>query len=179
MGTDVSAYTALVAQGRFAEALAIVRAENPFPGACGRVCDHACEVHCRRGESDQPVAVRALKRFLGDQERRGQAQWPERIEPSQREKVAIVGAGPAGLTAAADLLRRGFAVSVFEALPKAGGMLRVGIPEYRLPGEVLDFDLEYLRRLGVEIILNKQVEMKLVPSKTRSPNTTPPLYELF
>ncbi len=155
VGTDVSAYIALIAQGRYAEALSIAREENPFPGTCGRVCDHECEIHCRRAESDQPVAIRALKRFLADQERRGQVQWPERIEPSQREKVAIVGAGPAGLTAAADLLRQGFAVSVFEALPKAGGMMRVGIPEYRLPTEVLDFDLEYLRRLGVEILLNK------------------------
>ena len=151
IGTDVSAYIALVAEGRFGEALAIVREENPFPGTCGRVCDHACEVHCRRAESDQPVAIRALKRFLADRERAGQVQWPERILPWRPQKVAVIGAGPAGLTAASDLLRRGFSVTVFEALPMAGGMMRVGIPDYRLPPDVLEFDLEHLRKLGIEI----------------------------
>jgi len=153
VGTDVSAYVALVAQGRFDEALAVVREENPFPATCGRVCDHACEVHCRRGESDQPVAIRVLKRFLADRERAA-PRWPHRIEPSRPEQVAIIGAGPAGLTAATDLLRRGIRATVFEALPMAGGMMRVGIPDYRLPPELLEFDLEHLRRLGIEIRLN-------------------------
>ncbi|HJN17969.1 MAG TPA: FAD-dependent oxidoreductase, partial [Armatimonadota bacterium] len=152
--TDVSAYVALVAQGRFREALAIVREENPFPSTCGRVCDHACEAHCRRAESDQPVGIRALKRFLADHERGGDVDWPERIVPSREQKVAIIGSGPAGLTAATDLLRRGYQVSVFEALPVVGGMMRVGIPDYRLPPDVLDFDLEHIRRLGVEVKLN-------------------------
>lgn len=154
VGTDVSSYVALIAQGRFAEALEVVREENPFPATCGRACDHVCEGHCRRGESDGPVAIRALKRFLADRERAGEPNWPARIEPWRPQQVAIVGAGPAGLTAASDLLRRGFHVKVFEALPAAGGMMRVGIPDYRLPPEVLEFDLEHLRRLGVEISLN-------------------------
>ena len=153
VGTDVSSYVALIAQGKFSEALAIVREENPFPSVCGRVCDHACELHCRRAESDQPVAIRALKRFLADRER-ATVQWPKRIKPWQEQKVAIIGSGPAGLTAASDLLRGGFEVTVFESLPVAGGMMRVGIPDYRLPPEVLDFDIEYLRRLGIEIKLN-------------------------
>ena len=154
VGTDASAYIALVAQGSFSEALAIAREENPFPGVCGRVCDHACELHCRRAESDQPVAIRALKRFLADYERTHTATPPEPIRPWQQDKAAIVGAGPAGLTAASDLLRRGFQVTVFEALPTAGGMMHFGIPDYRLPPDVLDFDLQRLRGLGIEIRLN-------------------------
>ena len=155
VGTDVATYIALIAQGRFSDALAIVREENPFPGICGRVCDHECETHCRRGESDAPVAIRLLKRFVADYERSGKVDLPAKIEPWQSERVAIVGSGPAGLTAASDLLRRGYGVTVFEALPKAGGMMRVGIPDYRLPPEILDFDLEYLYRLGVKVELNK------------------------
>ena len=155
MGTDVANYIALIAQGRFSEAIAIVREENPFPSICGRVCDHLCEQHCRRGESDGPVAIRALKRFIADRERIDEMRWPDKIVPWRNKKVAIVGSGPAGLTAASDLLRRGYGVTVFEALAKAGGMMRVGIPDYRLPSEILDFDLEYLQRLGVEIELNK------------------------
>ena len=153
IGTDVSAYIALVAQVRFSEALAIVREENPFPGICGRVCDHACEMHCRRAESDQPVAIRALKRFLADRERAGEVRWPERIVPWRSQRAAVIGAGPAGLTAASDLLRRGFHVTVFEALSMAGGMMRVGIPDYRLPPDVLEFDLKHLCSLGIEIRL--------------------------
>ncbi len=153
VGTDVSSYVALIAQGKSSKALAIVREENPFPGVCGRVCDHACELHCRRAESDQPVAIRALKRFLADRERNS-VQWPEKIKPWKEQKVAVIGSGPAGLTAASDLLRGGFEVTVFESLPVAGGMMRVGIPDYRLPSDVLDFSIEYLRRLGIEIKLN-------------------------
>ena len=168
VGTDVSAYLALIAESRFAEALAIVREENPFPGTCGRVCDHPCEALCRRTESDQPVAIRALKRFLADYERGRPASRPERIEPSRPEKVAVIGAGPAGLTAASDLVRRGFHVTVLEALPKAGGMMRVGIPDYRLPPDVLDFDLEYLRQLGVEITLNTSLGRDVTLSQLKA-----------
>lgn len=155
VGSDVSTYVALAAKGEMAKALAVVREVNPFPGVCGRVCDHECEAHCRRAETDAPVGVRALKRYLADRERASlNAAWPAPISPRRPERVAIVGSGPAGMTAAADLLRRGFAVTVFEALPKAGGMMRVGIPEYRLPSEVLDFDLHYQTSLGIEIKLN-------------------------
>lgn len=155
VGTDAAAYIALIARGRFSDALAIVREENPFPNICGRVCDHACETHCRRAESDDPVAIRALKRFIADHERSGDIHWPEEIVPWQDQKVAIIGSGPAGMTAASDLLRRGFGVTVFEVLPRAGGMMRVGIPDYRLPPDILDFDLEYQYRLGVKVELNK------------------------
>jgi len=154
VGTDISTYLALIAQGKLADALAVIREVNPFPSVCGRVCDHPCEAACRRAESDQPVAIRALKRMLADHERTTRTGWPEQLIPMRAEKVAIIGAGPAGLTAASDLLRHGFAVTVFEALPKPGGMMRVGIPDYRLPGAVLDDEIEYLRQLGVEIRVN-------------------------
>jgi NADPH-dependent glutamate synthase beta subunit-like oxidoreductase len=154
VGTDVSTYVTLAAQGRMAEALATVREVNPFPGVCGRVCDHACETHCRRAESDKPVGVRALKRYLVDREHASLAHWPQAMQPTRTEKVAVIGSGPAGITAASDLTRRGFAVTVFEALPVAGGMMRVGIPEYRLPADALDYDLGFQMSLGIELKLN-------------------------
>ena len=154
LGTDISTYLSLIAQGKLAEALEVVREVNPFPSVCGRVCDHPCEAACRRAESDQPVAIRALKRVLADHERRTRRGWPERLHPSREEQVAIIGSGPAGLTAASDLLRRGYAVTVFEALPRAGGMMRVGIPEYRLPHAVLDDEISYLTHLGVALRMN-------------------------
>ncbi len=154
VGTDISTYLSLIARGKLAEALAVVREVNPFPSVCGRVCDHPCEDACRRAESDQPVAIRALKRVLADHERSTRGGWPERLIPSREEKVAIIGSGPAGLTAASDLLRHGFSVTVFDALPQAGGMMRVGIPEYRLPHAILDDEIAYLTHLGVELRLH-------------------------
>jgi len=153
--TDVSAYVALIACGEMAKALEINRLVNPFPSICGRICDHACETHCRRSESDAPVAIRALKRYLTDHERSGKPNWPKCAKQTHDAKVAVVGAGPAGLTAAVDLVRRGYAVTVFDALPRTGGMMRAGIPAYRLPDDVLDYDIDYLRRAGVHITLNQ------------------------
>jgi NADPH-dependent glutamate synthase beta subunit-like oxidoreductase len=153
--TDVSAYVAMIARGEMEKALEINRLVNPFPSICGRICDHACETHCRRSEADAPVAIRALKRYLADRERTGKRKWPKRVKQMREARVAVVGAGPAGLTAAVDLVRRGYAVTVFDALPAAGGMMRAGIPAYRLPDDVLDYDIDYLRHAGVEIILNQ------------------------
>ncbi|MFQ3549781.1 MAG: FAD-dependent oxidoreductase [Armatimonadota bacterium] len=154
-GTDVSSYIALLANGQMSKALDIIREENPFPSICGRVCDHECEGRCRRGESDEPVAIRALKRFLADKDRETRKKWPKKAVITRSEKVAVIGSGPAGLTAASDLTRDGFEVTVFESLPKAGGMMRFGIPDYRLPQDILDYDIEYLTKLGVNIITNK------------------------
>jgi NADPH-dependent glutamate synthase beta subunit-like oxidoreductase len=153
--TDVSAYVAMIARGEMNKALEINRLVNPFPSICGRICDHPCETYCRRAESDAPVAIRALKRFLADQERAGKQKWPHRAKQTRVGRIAIVGAGPAGLTAAVDLVRRGYAVTVFDALPKAGGMMRVGIPAYRLPDDILDYDIDHLWHVGVSIVLNK------------------------
>ena len=128
---DVQGYVALIGQGKFAEALALIRRTIPFPGVIGRVCHHPCETACNRGEYDQPIAICALKRFVADVEEEPAPLPAPGVHRDQT--VAIIGAGPAGLTAAHDLALEGYSVTVFEALPVAGGMLAVGIPDYRLP----------------------------------------------
>ncbi|MDH7570174.1 MAG: FAD-dependent oxidoreductase, partial [Armatimonadota bacterium] len=154
-GVDVPSYLALVGEGRYAEALAIHRERNPFAAICGRVCPAFCEQKCRRGELDAPVAVRQVKRFMADQEFKNP--WvPERL-PSKGKKVAIVGSGPAGLTAALRLAQWGYDVVVHEALPVAGGMMAVGIPDYRLPKDVLQAEVDNVVRAGVEIKLNSRL----------------------
>ncbi len=153
-GISVQGYVALIAQGRFREALALIRRDNPLPAVCGRVCTHPCELACARAEVDEPIAIRDLKRFVADWElTQGEPDLPE-LPVQDKERVAIVGAGPAGLTCAYYLALAGYRPTVFEALDKAGGMLRVGIPDYRLPPEVLDYEIDYIRACGVEIKLN-------------------------
>jgi len=152
----VQGYVALIAQGKFREALERVReAGVPFVGSLGRVCYHPCETICKRGEWDEPVSICALKRIAYDA---GVSDdYPKRIPPRWKERVAIVGAGPAGLTAAYELVRKGYLVTVFDALPVAGGMLAVGIPAYRLPRTVLNQEIEYIRALGVQVQLNTPI----------------------
>ena len=152
----VQGYVALIAQGKFKEALERVRESGvPFAGTLGRVCYHPCETICKRGDWDDPVSICALKRIAYDE---GVSEsYPERIQPRWEERVAIVGAGPAGLTAAYGLMRKGYSVAVFDALPVAGGMLAVGIPAYRLPRDVLDQEIEYIRALGVQVHLNTPI----------------------
>ncbi len=148
---SVQGYIALVNQGRYREGLELFREEHPFPGVCGRVCHHPCEGECTRGGVDEPLAIRELHRFLFDWERAaGELAVPAAAE-GRSEKVAVIGAGPAGLSAAYFLARRGYRVTVLEKLPVAGGMMAVGIPSYRLPREVLEREIELIRRLGVEI----------------------------
>jgi len=127
------------------------REENPFPSVCGRVCMHPCEENCTRNLVDDPIAIMDLKRFIADYELKlGEIPLPE-IEEKKNKKVAIVGSGPAGLTAAYFLSKKGYGVKIFESLPIAGGMLRVGIPDYRLPSKILDLEIDVIRRMGVEI----------------------------
>jgi len=147
-------YVALIRQRRYKEAAALVRRDLPLPSVCGRVCYHPCEDQCERGKLDQPVAICALKRFVGDWALQHDSQ-PEPFPLTHQEKVAVVGSGPAGLACANELIRRGYPVTVFEAAQKAGGMLRYGIPAYRLPDRVLDQDLDYLRKLGIRIQTGK------------------------
>jgi len=151
-GVHAQGYVALIAEGKFSEAVTLVKRDNPFPAVCGRVCHHPCEAACRRGLLDEPVAIRPLKRMIADYELEHVAEipLPER-SPPRPERVAVVGAGPAGLTCAHYLALDGFPVTVFEALPVAGGMLTVGIPEYRLPRDVLRAEIDQVARLGVDI----------------------------
>ncbi len=147
-----------IAQGKFEEALEEIRRAMPFPGVCGRVCTHPCEVECERGKVDQPLSIRALHRFVADHELRNGRKRAAPIEKTKEERIAIIGSGPAGLSCAYELVRRGYPVTVFESAPKPGGMLRYGIPDYRLPKEVLDEEIGYIEELGVEIKTNHPVQ---------------------
>ncbi|MCX5647542.1 MAG: NADH-quinone oxidoreductase subunit NuoF [Planctomycetota bacterium] len=153
---NVPEYVALVAEGRFADALEVIRRRNPLASVCGRACHHPCELFCRRGDLDQPVAIRHLKRFVTDRVK--DAGSPPQWQGPRRGKVAVVGSGPAGLTAAYFLALAGREVTVFEALDRVGGMLAVGIPRYRLPPQALGRDVEYIRRAGVRIVTGRRIE---------------------
>ena len=145
-------YVQMVKEGKYKEALEIIMEDLPLPGVIGRVCPHPCEEACRRAEVDSAVAIRDLKRLAADMFD------PREVEisclPERKEKVAIIGSGPAGLSAAYHLARRGIKSTIFEALPEPGGMLRVGIPAHRLPREILDQEIEIITNLGVEIKTN-------------------------
>lgn len=154
--TDQNAwgYITLISEGRFREAIALIKEDNPFPAVCGRVCIHPCESKCRRSQIDEPLAICSLKRFAADYDMNSFEPYrPEKADQKQ-EKIAIIGAGPAGLTAAYYLACKGYRVTVFEALPVAGGMLAVGIPDYRLPRNVLNNEIKTITDLGVEIKYN-------------------------
>jgi len=158
-GVNAQGYVALVAAGKFKEAYDLIRQRCPLPAACGRVCQHPCEDKCNRSEIDEAVSVRNLKRFVADYIHANPEQYPS-AKPrgaKQAAKVAIVGGGPAGLTAAADLALLGYGVTLFEAQPHLGGMLRYGIPGYRLPKDVLDKEIQYILDLGVEAKTNARV----------------------
>jgi len=167
----VQGYIALIAQGRFQEAIELIRKAIPFPGICGRVCTHPCEINCRRNEIDTPVAVRLLKRFVSDWENEQMLDKenqkvpgnnenirskPKKVKPKGK-KVAIVGAGPGGMTVADRLARLGYKVTVFEKLPVIGGMMAIGIPRYRLPREVIKREYQHIQELGVEVRLNTTI----------------------
>jgi len=156
-GIDVPRYIRLIKEGKFAESVAVIREKAPFPATLGYVCLHFCEEKCRRGELNDSIAIRVLKRFAAE---RDPGLWKQRSKfaPSTGKRVAIVGSGPAGLTAAYYLTKLGNSVTVFEALPVAGGMLRVGIPKYRLPKEVLEGEIEEIKSIGVDIKTNAKVE---------------------
>ena len=159
-GIHVQGYVALIAQGRFREALDLIRQAIPFPGICGRICTHPCELNCRRAEVDQAVSIRLLKRFVADwalsHPETSTPESPPEPDPNAK-RVAVIGAGPAGMAVADDLARRGYRITVFEALPVVGGMMSVGIPPYRLPREVIQQEIERIERLGVEIRLNSPI----------------------
>ena len=154
IGMDVPSYIALIQVGRLEDAYKVLLKSNPFPAVCGRVCDYQCQFKCRRGTVDEPVAIKVLKRFITDN-----ALHPKLtpIPVTRKEKIGIIGAGPAGLTAARGLTQRGYKVVVWEDLPEPGGMLRYGIPAYRLPRDILVKEIEEIKNLGVEIKCNIRV----------------------
>lgn len=155
-GIDVPRYLRAIADGKATEALAVICEKIPFPAICGYVCFSPCQVQCRLAkETESPIAIRALKRFAAEKG------GPRPKSPSAKptgKKVAVVGSGPAGLTAAYYLAKRGHSITVFEALPQAGGMMRVGIPTYRLPREILNSEIKEIEEVGVEIKTNTKIE---------------------
>jgi NADPH-dependent glutamate synthase beta subunit-like oxidoreductase/formate hydrogenlyase subunit 6/NADH:ubiquinone oxidoreductase subunit I/ferredoxin len=154
---DIPRYVNYIARGKYPEALAVVREKVPFPGALGRVCIHPCEQACRRSKLNQPVCIKFLKRYAADHDNEMWKKGSKMLPPTGK-KVAIIGSGPAGLTAAFYLAKLGHSVTVFEALPQTGGMMRVGIPAYRLPREILDAEIDEIRKAGVEIKVNQRIE---------------------
>ena len=147
---DIPKYIAQIKAGDYTGAVDTIRERNPLLLACGRVCPHPCEVNCRRGIEDDPVSINQLKRFAADFEMNSGTRLPVALAPPTDKRVAVVGGGPAGLTCAFFLRRLGHEVTIFEAMPKLGGMLRYGIPEYRLPKKVLDWEIEGILNLGIE-----------------------------
>jgi NADH-quinone oxidoreductase subunit F len=157
IGTEASSYVALIAQGKFKEALEVNRWVNPLPSVCGRVCHHPCEIRCRAGEVAEPIAIRHLKRFIADYERTNGGRPSVKPVSKKYEKVAIIGSGPAGLMAGWELGKQGYEATIFEAESVPGGMLAWGIPEYRLPKNILNSEIEAIKELGVEIKTNTPI----------------------
>jgi formate dehydrogenase beta subunit len=159
--TPAGRYVSLIAQGRYEEAYRYARVPNPFASVCGRVCGHPCEPACRRGQLDSPISIRALKRFLteryGPESRNPVDVFPEKPRVIHSEKIAVIGSGPAGMSAAHDLALLGYAVTIFEAAAVPGGMMHLGIPEYRLPRDVLQAQIREILDLGPELQLNKRL----------------------
>ena len=159
--TQAGRYVSLIAQGRYEEAYRYARVPNPFASICGRVCGHPCEAACRRGQFDLPISIRALKRFVterhGPESRNPVDVFPERPRVTRPEKIGIIGSGPAGMSAAHDLALLGYPVTIFEAASVPGGMMHLGIPEYRLPRDVLQAQIREILDLGPELRLNSRL----------------------
>jgi len=154
---DIPRYLNLIAEGKHSEAAAVIREKVPFPGVLGRVCIHPCEQACRRSQLNEPICIKFLKRFAADNDT-GLWKQNSKVAPPTSKRVAVVGSGPAGLTAAYYLAKLGHSLTIFEALPQTGGMLRVGIPAYRLPREILDAEIKEIENVGVEIKTNTRIE---------------------
>lgn len=148
---DVQGFVGLATKGKYERAIQLLKETSPFPAVCGRVCPHPCETDCNRKQIDEPVSIRSVERFLSDHDFSTKKPYVPKIKGSRREKVAIIGSGPAGLAAAYFLAKSGYKVTVFEKLPVAGGMMAVGIPAYRLPKKTLNAEIGIIKKLGVKV----------------------------
>lgn len=148
---SIQGFIGMITEGRYKEGLRLIKETMPFPGICGRICHHPCEMTCNRGKVDEPLAIEFLKRFLADRDLLADSRYVPETEEKKKEKVAVIGAGPAGLSAAYFLAIQGYPVTVFERLPVAGGMMAVGIPAYRLPRHILRNEIKTIMDMGVEI----------------------------
>ena len=156
-GVNIPRYVGFIADGKPAEAVAVIREKIPFPSVCGHVCVHPCEAKCQRAQLDEAIDIRVLKRFATEHDT-GLWKVNSKVAPATGKRVAIIGSGPAGLTAAYYLAKLGHSVTVFEALPEPGGMMRVGIPDYRLSKDILRAEIEEIKDVGVEIKTNTRVD---------------------
>jgi NADPH-dependent glutamate synthase beta subunit-like oxidoreductase len=156
LGTDVPSYVMAVSHGKFDDALAVIRNTNPFPSICGRVCHQPCEIECNRALIDEPIAIKWLKRAAADYASEKKLK-PKKARRTGKGKVAIIGSGPAGLTAAYDLVKRGYEVTVYEASPVVGGWLTNGIPDFILPRKIAQADIQYIKDFGVDIKTNVKI----------------------
>lgn len=150
-GVDASSYVALINAGQYERAIEVIREAMPFPGVCGRICPAPCEQECSRERVDKPIGIRALKRFVADYVGYGKEKIKDFI-PFYKEKIAVIGSGPVGLTAAYYLAKSGYAVTVYEALPVVGGMFKVGLPDFHLPKDIVDKEIEHIKNSGVKFV---------------------------
>jgi NADPH-dependent glutamate synthase beta subunit-like oxidoreductase len=154
---DVQGYVSLAAKGKFQEALQLIKEASPFPSICGRVCHHPCESDCNRDQIDEPVAIHSIERFLADLDLKQKKRYVPKIKAKKKEKVSIIGSGPAGLTCAYYLAQEGYQVTIFEKAPALGGMLTTGIPSYRLPRKIVEAEIQLIRDMGVTMKTNVEV----------------------
>ncbi|MFH0888986.1 MAG: FAD-dependent oxidoreductase [Planctomycetota bacterium] len=156
--TEACVYISLVSRGRYKEALEVIKKDNPLPATLGRVCNHPCEIKCCAGDGGEPIAIRDIKRFVTDYGLKNKLMLKTKPTPKNgKGKVAVIGSGPAGLTCAFYLAQKGYETTIFEKQPVIGGMLALGIPEYRLPRDILNTDIEYIRSSGIDIKTNTQI----------------------
>ncbi|MCC8022344.1 MAG: FAD-dependent oxidoreductase, partial [Clostridiales bacterium] len=168
-GTDCQGYVGLIANGEFKQALKVAKDVNPFPASIGRVCPHPCETACRRKHVEEPISIAWLKRFVADKDIGEEPYVPQQAKPTGK-KVAVVGGGPGGLSSAYFLAVQGHQVTVYDAMPEMGGMLRYGIPAYRLPKDVVDREIDIVARLGVKLVNNRRLGQDFTLEELRRDN---------